>query len=278
MERDGQQACSARQGVQYFKSRKASFTLSSSSMHDDAVSFSTLNMLIMVFNSAPKRLPIPPNELSMACLALEVSGQIAGVAHNPWNDSPPSASSAHDCDSSDEIAGLSYFPSQFAVSGSLPCPAIPGQDQPLYSSRSPTSEGSSILHTHQPQLPMAERAVLSGQEHFTCNALPYGFPGAMTACTRDAVEQQSFGTTLDAESLACQSYFAWIHDQIPIIHKPSFFDNPEQNSPLLLAAVMALGGQALGRHSDNAGAQVLHEQCVKVLKRVCESRSLVLPC
>ena len=66
------------------------------------------------------------------------------------------------------------------------------------------------------------------------------------------------------------AYWLWIHPLFPVLHR-STFDFRRAN-PLLRAAILALGGQALGTTTDRTNTRILHEQCLKVLKKV--SRSL----
>ena len=62
------------------------------------------------------------------------------------------------------------------------------------------------------------------------------------------------------------AYWTCIHPLFPIIHKPSF--QLQATSPLLRAAMWALGAQALQTHEHVSKSRVIHEQCMKVLKKV----------
>ena len=100
----------------------------------------------------------------------------------------------------------------------------------------------------------------------------------MTAETRDFMEVDDLampGTglniSLDGQSIEtldryASAYWAEVHPLFPIIHRPTFL-LPEC-SPLLRAAILALGGQALRDRTDVTHARLLHEKCVKVLRKV----------
>lgn len=62
------------------------------------------------------------------------------------------------------------------------------------------------------------------------------------------------------------AYWLWVHQLYPVVHRPSF--NLHDASPLLKAAMLALGAHALGDSLDKTNARIVHERCVKVLKRV----------
>lgn len=62
------------------------------------------------------------------------------------------------------------------------------------------------------------------------------------------------------------SYWSLVHELYPVLHKPTF--NVASTSPLLRAAVLALGAQGLGERRDLSYAKTLHERCIKVLKKV----------
>lgn len=202
----------------------------------------------------------------MASLPVAAIGPFTGMAYNPWNESPPHSSVAYDYDSADETSGLSYFQDQPLMVGDFSC-AFLGYDQSPYLSRSSTS--SVTMHSSPTLLPFS-------QDQAACADLSDNFVGAMTVCARDAVEQELglFDVSLDEEGLASEqrymeAFFTWIHDQLPIVHKPSFALSPREDLPLLRTAIMALGAQALGRRLDVLNAQTLHETCLKVLKMVC---------
>ncbi|EGP91113.1 uncharacterized protein MYCGRDRAFT_98361 [Zymoseptoria tritici IPO323] len=59
------------------------------------------------------------------------------------------------------------------------------------------------------------------------------------------------------------AYWSRIHDIIPVLHMPSF--RFHRASPLLRAAIMALGEQAIGASGNRSRADRLHERCLRVL-------------
>ena len=61
------------------------------------------------------------------------------------------------------------------------------------------------------------------------------------------------------------AYWSWIHPLYPIVHKPTF--SLDYSSPLLRAAMLALGAQMLQNGIDQNNARVIHDRCTKVLKR-----------
>lgn len=103
---------------------------------------------------------------------------------------------------------------------------------------------------------------------------------SISADTRDSVEQrdyvlprllQSITESTDmAEMINRQrylrSYWATVHRQYPVIHKPTF--TCETASPLLRTAILALGAQALGDPTALSYAKIWHEKCLKVLSSV----------
>jgi hypothetical protein len=62
------------------------------------------------------------------------------------------------------------------------------------------------------------------------------------------------------------AYWRWIHPFFPVVHRPSFV--LPNASPLLRAAMLALGAHALTDTADKRNARIIHERCVKVVKKV----------
>lgn len=171
-------------------------------------------------------------------------------------------------------------------------------------SRSPVSAGSSTIHlpmqwgpsTHDPMFQQFNTSF--GSE----NSLPKGFDlynghmanhqfhleafgaqGVLTPEGRDINESNdllipspsphssttSFGVdevdyTNDQRYLG--AYWRWIHPLFPVVHRPSFI--LATASPLLRASMLALGAHALSENADKRNARIIHERCVKVVKRV----------
>lgn len=62
------------------------------------------------------------------------------------------------------------------------------------------------------------------------------------------------------------TYWRWVHPLFPVVHRPSFI--LPNASPLLRAAMLALGAHALTDSADKRNARIIHERCVKVVKKV----------
>ena len=62
------------------------------------------------------------------------------------------------------------------------------------------------------------------------------------------------------------AYWRWIHPFYPIVHRPSFV--LASASPLLRAAILALGAHALTENADKRNAKIIHERCMKVIQKV----------
>ena len=73
-------------------------------------------------------------------------------------------------------------------------------------------------------------------------------------------------TTYTNEERYSGAYWRWIHPFFPVVHRPSFI--LLNASPLLKAAMLALGAHALGDAADRTNARLIHERCVKVMKKV----------
>lgn len=80
------------------------------------------------------------------------------------------------------------------------------------------------------------------------------------------------------------AYWTWIHPLYPILHKPTF--HVDEASPLLRAAMLALGAYMLHNSTDMQNARIVHERCMKILQRrningshtyrVCDTQAIVL--
>jgi hypothetical protein len=100
---------------------------------------------------------------------------------------------------------------------------------------------------------IAARDQKEGKELFE---VEYPWKTGLVAEVAESVREQSFSL----------SYWSRVHDFVPMLHKPSF--RIEKASPLLRAAVLALGEQALGTSHGMASAAGMHERCLKVLRKV----------
>lgn len=91
-------------------------------------------------------------------------------------------------------------------------------------------------------------------------------------------------TTISNEPKYLAAYWTWVHPLYTIIHQPSF--NINHTSPLLKAAILALGAQACDNSTDKRNGRIIHERCVKVLQkrtlnewhsfRICDMQAVVL--
>lgn len=75
----------------------------------------------------------------------------------------------------------------------------------------------------------------------------------------------SYDTHLDVtnERRYLRTYWMWVHPLFPVVHKPSF--NLAEASPLLRAAMLALGAHVLQTSEDMGNGRIIHERCTKVL-------------
>lgn len=88
----------------------------------------------------------------------------------------------------------------------------------------------------------------------------------------------------DAEEQYLNAFWQAINPLWPVIHRPSF--DAMTASPLLKAAMISLGAQSIGDVNDFSNARVLHERCVKVLRkrssanshsyRLCDMQAIML--
>ncbi|EME83543.1 uncharacterized protein MYCFIDRAFT_196790 [Pseudocercospora fijiensis CIRAD86] len=117
-------------------------------------------------------------------------------------------------------------------------------------------------------------------------AVPLGMSGLLPAEARDVTDLQDLagafqsitiedfvdGSTSSREESYLEAYWTWIHDLIPVIHRPTF--HLPTASPLLRAAILALGAQALGGR-DHLNARNLHERSMKILTKLSKSFELL---
>lgn len=162
---------------------------------------------------------------------------------------------------------------------------------PLYASPSPMSHASAAMPTpywsyvpQEPTLQTFEASYSSDELHYDSMGEQCEIIGLQTLpeC-RDLMESSELSVSwsglenassfleieepdLTNEDRYLASYWHWVHPLYPVIHKPSF--DFRTASPLLKAAVIALGAQAFDDPSDKKHAKVIHERCLKVLKKV----------
>ena len=119
-------------------------------------------------------------------------------------------------------------------------------------------------------------------QHFVLGSL--GSSGVLTPEDRDFMEQGNLivptptsqtpfdigvaETTYSNEKRYLGAYWFWIHPFYPIVHRPTF--DLQFASPLLKCAMLALGAHALADVADKTNGRIIHERCMKVLKKVSD--------
>ncbi len=131
-----------------------------------------------------------------------------------------------------------------------------------------------------PQLPLApfgaQRVITPEDRDFMheINDLLIPTPSPQSSTADFGLDEASY--TNDDRYLG--AFWRWIHPFYPVVHRPSFI--LPSASPLLKAAMLALGAQALPDTSDRRNARIIHERCLKVVKKVkalreCNHRTAV---
>lgn len=92
---------------------------------------------------------------------------------------------------------------------------------------------------------------------------------AITTAQPITPSEISSAPRLSDEKKYLDAYWKGIHSYWPIIHRPTFALHC--TSPLLKAAMLALGAHALDEATHKRNARSMHEKCVKVLKKVRSS-------
>ncbi|EMC92099.1 hypothetical protein BAUCODRAFT_27452 [Baudoinia panamericana UAMH 10762] len=169
------------------------------------------------------------------------------------------------------------------------------------SSRSPLSAGSSSAHMHHwgacsqspaglqhlPSTSSSEGVFAADplERILSAHMVPVFSNGVLrmiTAEERDLIETDELliptgsppvsmeDFTLDTnplsnESRYAEAYWEQIHPLFPVVHKPTF--DLRSASPLLRAAMFALGAHTQRNHVDMNNARVIHEQCTRTLKK-----------
>ncbi len=216
-----------------------------------------------------------------------------------WEPSPPYSPTTYDSPDNNG-AGLPYFQPHVEQVRHNSHASFFG---PTHTSRSPVSAGSSNVHLPQ-WGPNAHNATYASLNTSSGSEASYGDSLALHNCRlavqptylgaystavwtpedRDFMEQDELIMSSNAsrysstdlhfhenassnEEKYLDMYWTWSHAFRPIIHRPSF--DAHQTSPLLKAAMLALGAQACNDVSDKQNARQIHEKCMKVLQKVC---------
>ncbi|KAJ4299425.1 hypothetical protein N0V90_004670 [Kalmusia sp. IMI 367209] len=176
-----------------------------------------------------------------------------------------------------------------------------------YPSRSPTSATSTMAYTWNStekspapsnlaymttSYPMTSMPMSAGVDPMT----GFGHFGPKTMVQRDEEEQaflfpeQSYGMGQLAHTYPFEqylnNYWRYFHATYPIIHRAAF-ESINQSSPMLHAAMIAIGGQYSNDASVKRKSRILHDRCMKLLDkrdldvmteadRVCDWQALFL--
>ncbi|KAK3709086.1 hypothetical protein LTR37_011065 [Vermiconidia calcicola] len=240
-----------------------------------------------------------------------------------WDPSPPYSPTGYDSPTNEVefSSGLPYYQPQSQRARHLSNASYLGSYTLPHTTRSPVSAGSSTVHlpqwggnAHDPVYQHLNTS--SGSESSVGNNFgiynsdmadqqillgTFGSSGVLTPEDRDFMETDdlvvpsntSQGSSLDFslddstytnEERYLSAYWHWVHAYYPVVHRPTF--SIQNVSPLLRAAMLALGAQALGDAADKGNARIMHERCTKVLKkrtlngwhsfRVCDMQAVVL--
>ncbi|QIW99913.1 hypothetical protein AMS68_005431 [Peltaster fructicola] len=75
----------------------------------------------------------------------------------------------------------------------------------------------------------------------------------------------------DREERYLNAFWQVVHPLWPVVHRPTF--DVLTTSPLLKAAMISLGAQSIGDVNDFSNARILHERCIKVLRKRTNSNN-----
>lgn len=78
-------------------------------------------------------------------------------------------------------------------------------------------------------------------------------------------------STFDIEESYMNAFWQTVYPLWPVVHRPSF--EILSASPLLKAAMISLGAQSTGESNAFSNARILHERCMKVLRKRSNSNS-----
>ncbi|KAF2805067.1 uncharacterized protein BDZ99DRAFT_524790 [Mytilinidion resinicola] len=213
----------------------------------------------------------------------------SGIDFNPWNGSPNYSSSSgyaspgpgHDYSM---FVGQPFGSSSNRTRTSSNASFIEPQWSSYPSTRSPTSATSTMPFSwsgteKSPHLGLALQMVTtSGGYPVPGMSAPADMPGFLmyptqkTAAQRDEEEQQflfpehllGMADTYQFQiEQYLDNYWRLFHPSFPVIHKPTFVNE----SPLLRAAMIAIGAQYTDDSGAKAKSRLLHDKCVKLLNQ-----------
>lgn len=133
------------------------------------------------------------------------------------------------------------------------------------------SDGSSRM------MSVEQRDVMEKRELQVLTALTASSPATLLNLPMEA-------STLSNDRRYLDAYWKWVHPLYPIIHKPTF--DIFSASPLLQAAMLQLGAHMLRNSVDMGNARIMHDRCIKVIKkrdiydwhtyRICDMQAIFL--
>ncbi|KAF2006067.1 hypothetical protein P154DRAFT_423278 [Amniculicola lignicola CBS 123094] len=247
-------------------------------------------------------------------IPVEVGGLPTGIAWNdPFSQSPNYSSSsgyASPIPSAGDYANMFANPPYGAASNRTRTSSNASYIEPWgYPSRSPTSATSTLAYTWTandkspapPHLPF-----MATTSSYPMTSIPmsagidpmhgFGHFGSKSIAQRDEEEQgvlfpeQSFGmghiTNTYPFEQYLDNYWRLFHPTFPAVHRASF-DGMNESSPMLRAAMIAVGAQFSNDTSAKRKSRILHDRCVKLLEkrglevitepdRMCDYQALLL--
>ncbi|KAF2683033.1 hypothetical protein K458DRAFT_390311 [Lentithecium fluviatile CBS 122367] len=177
-----------------------------------------------------------------------------------------------------------------------------------YPSRSPTSATSTLAYTwtsHDKSPAQASLAYMTTSYPMTSMPMAagvdpmtgFGHFGPKTMAQRDEEEQQilfpfseqSYGMGQNAHTYPFEqyldNYWRHFHPAFPVVHRTTF--ESMSQSPMLHAAMVAIGGQYSNDAAVKRKSRILHDRCIKLLEkrdldvmtesdRLCDSQAIFL--
>jgi hypothetical protein len=122
---------------------------------------------------------------------------------------------------------------------------------------------------------------LAGQ---SSDGIPYPLPwsgyrdGYGNLDIEGALEQQQLGETLNLKTKQhyVQAYWKHFHPLFPILHPQTY--QQHRSSPLLSAAVMAVGAQYTDKPFAKSDSRILHQKCQELILKVGPRRTFAQLC
>lgn len=115
----------------------------------------------------------------------------------------------------------------------------------------------------------------------------YGHYSAKTMMRRDEEEgvilfpEQPYGMGHTEQAYPFEqflnNYWRLFHPTFPVVHRPTF-ESSMSKSPMLHAAMIAIGGQYSCDTTVKRKSRVLHDRCIKQLEKVCMDNPCLCRC